>query len=180
MQITPALSPTRTPQHLQTVAAAIEALNTDIDSLIDESLKEVLATILAYHVTLEYYPNIVRLFAWVWCGFFSVFLSLTHTHTIAQAATATSVLPISTTLGEQAALALYPRKDGDSAAFTLQAENILASPLLDGPVYADDSCGVAVYLIDSVLLPKIVYPALGLTGDDTEEEASPPAASISG
>ncbi len=84
-------------------------------------------------------------------------------------------MPISSTLGSQASLTFNPRKEGDNVAFTLQAENTLARPVQDGPVYADDTCKVAVYLIDSVLLPKIVYGALGITAS-----APTPATSISG
>lgn len=101
----------------------------------------------------------------------------------------TQVLPIITSLGSQAALAAFPGDLGDDVPFTLQAENTLASPLEEVPFFDNPGCEHALYFIDSLLLPKVVYPALGLQAElpsDGAEEgagapaAAPPALSISG
>lgn len=42
-----------------TVSVAFDYLNTDVDTLSEESLSDVVATILAYHVTTEYLPDLV-------------------------------------------------------------------------------------------------------------------------
>ncbi len=78
--------------------------------------------------------------------------------------------PINTILGDQAALVANPGDEDSDGAFVLEAENTSANPLDDAPVFDDDECQRAVFVIDSILVPKVVYPALGWEAPASEGE----------